>query len=240
MASKQEIELNRAYKALEKKVLSSDSYRKFITSVADLKEFREIFSYNGKFNDALAEESLKDLDNLRYICNNETRLKKEDEFHQMIINCVSNEDVITNIVNTFFMETKYGNPKREKLNDYTLNDRMFYILQSIFGIDTLTESINNKDVLFHKFNEVTMDYSGKEAEYFINLIDEIYKEASIIQDPEEMKNYISSKKQDLSKYILDGSKVQLREVTNSENGEFNKYNNLDKIISEIFDDSKKM
>ena len=240
MENNQEKELNKAYDVLNKKVLSSNMYYKFITSIADLNEFRDIFSYNGKFNTDKALESLKNLENLRYICNNETGLKKENEFHNMIINCVSNEDAITTIVNTFLMETKYGNPKRENLDDYTLNDRMFYILQSIFGLDTLIESVINKEVLFHKFCEITKDYNEKEVENFISLIDEIYKEAKMLNDPNEIKNYIVSRKEDLKQYIYENEIADLDKISNSEHGSFQKHDELKEIVDEILDNSKKM
>ena len=232
MTNDQKYYLEVAYKELENKVFNNSNYHSFITSLADTEEFRELFTFDDKFNSVLAEKALSNLDNLRFICNNSTGLKKEKEFHDMLSSCIKENNAISTIVNTYLMDTKYGNIEREEKDNYIINDKMFYIMQSIFGLNTLVESVKNKDVLLKRFTEISGLYESEDINNFISVIEEMYFK-------KEEKDVIQSKIEYLKPFILSGLQKQLTEVSNSYDDTFIKYNYLYEIVTDIIGINKK-
>ena len=133
---------------------------------------------------------------------------------------------------TYFIETLYGNPDRLEMDDYTFNDKMFYALQAVFGLDTLALSIRDKKALIDRYMLVSGSYDMNEMNNFSNIIEEIYK----TNDP----NIFDSKKDVLNPYVLSGLDIQLNEISNNSRGNFSQYDNLQEILSSYLAYNKKM
>lgn len=223
-----------AYGKIEDKIRKSTFYYEFLRYITELDGFREAFTFeNDRFDAKIAGDAIESLDVLRFICNDETGLKQEDKFHDFITSAVTEKDAISTIVNTHLIEIKYGNPKRDKLNDYTPNDRLFAILESVFGLDALLLSVNDKDVLLKKFNEIMKGDNSYTPSDFIEIIESLYK----ISKSDEHSLFLQAledRSEDLKPYISAGFGQQLNEISNSKHGNFDHYNNLyDMVTNDI-------
>ena len=233
-----------AYKKLEDKIYKSDKYYKFVFYVTNLDSFRDVFTFMGdRFDAKVAGKAIENLDALRFICNNETGMKIENEFHDFIVAAVSEQDAISSIINVNLMETKYGNPKREQLDDYTLNEKLFGILEAVFGLDTLILSVNDKKVLQDRFNKVMKTDSPEEANKFIGIIEDIYNSVKDEENPLLVNEKIESWKEEIKPYVLAGLCEQLNEISNSKHQTFESYDILYKKVTDDIlkiDKDKKM
>ena len=141
------------------------------------------------------------------------------------------------------METKYGNPKREQLDDYTLNEKLFGILEAVFGLDTLILSVNDKKVLQDRFNKVMKTDSPEEANKFIGIIEDIYNSVKDEENPLLVNEKIESWKEEIKPYVLAGLCEQLNEISNSKHQTFESYDILYKKVTDDIlkiDKDKKM
>ena len=220
-----------ALNIIKKKIKSSGAYASFVVQLTGDKDFVEVFNFNGDINYDVLNEAIANIDNLKDICLN---TNKEKEFHDMVVKALKevDKDAISIVVDTYFIEILYGNPDRLEMNDYTFNDKMFYILQGIFGLDTLTLSIENKKALFDRYQLVFESNDINEINNFINIIEDIYKSND--------SNIFKSKKDVLNPYILSGLGIQLNEISNNPKGNFSGYNNLQEILSSYMEYDKKM
>lgn len=228
-----------AYRKIEDKIRRSNSYYEFIRYITDLNEFKEAFTFNNdRFDAKMAGKAIENLEVLRFVCNDESGIKQENRFHDFLTSAVMENDAISTIVNIHLIETKYGNPKRIKLNDYTPNDKLFAILESVFGLDALILSVKDKDVLLTKFNEVMKNDSSYSPSEFIKIIEDLYKASKsdehslFVRTLEDYSDY-------LKPYVSAGFQQQLSEISNSEHGNFEHYNNLyDMVTGDIMKLSK--
>ena len=232
-----------AYKKIENKVYSSSSYYKFLFNISKLDKFREIFTFDGKFDANISNEVMNNLDLLRYICNGETGMNLEKEFHDTLVSAAKEEDAISSVINTYLIEIKYGNPYRVELNDYTTNDKLFSILESIFGLDTLILSVNNKGILLDRFNNIMETNDLEEANRFIEIIENLYNSITKEKHPESAQQIIESYKDVLKPYISAGFQKQLNEISNNKHQNFKSFDILYKKVTEDIlkiDKDKKM
>ena len=170
-------------------------------------------------------------------------MKLENDFHDFIVAAVSEPDAISSIININLMETKYGNPKREQLNDYTLNDKLFGILEAVFGLDALILSVSDKKALQDRFNKVMKTNDLEEANKFIGIIEDIYNSVKDEANPLLVNEKIESMKEDLKPYVLAGLCEQLNEISNSKHQTFESYDILYKKVTDDIlkiDKDKKM
>lgn len=220
-----------ALNIIKNKIQNTSEYSSFVVKLTNNNDFMEAFKFDENVNYEVLDKALSNIDNLQTICFD---TNKEKEFHDMVVKALkeADKDAISTIVDTYFIETLYGNPDRMEMDDYNFNDKMFYILQGIFGLDTLTLSIENKKALFNRYQLVSGSNDINEVENFINIIEETYKSND--------SNIFESKKDVLNPYILSGLDMQLNEISNNPKGNFSGYDNLQEILSSYMAYDKKM
>lgn len=233
--------LKNAYKVLENKVLSSNVHEDFIRYLIIKTDFDNYFVVNNDLDVKTAKMAINDLDYLYQICN-ENNLNKENEFHDFIVNSIESTNLadIEKVIYIHMLETKYGNPKRKE--DFTLNDRLFYVLEAIYGLDNLILSCNDNMVLVNRFNDVMETSNIDDFTNFLNGFNEIRNKLSKTINEEELSTLFNEQKEFFRPYVLAGIDKQYTEVTKDKNGDFSKVDNLLSIISNDlgFDATKKM
>ncbi len=220
-----------AYKIIEDKLKKTDSFQDFILYIGHLDSFIEIFTFdNGEFDNKFALKALENLEALRFICNDETGLHEEEKLHDALVESVKDNNAISTIINTYLIETKYGNPKRVELDDYTPNDKLFAILEIIFGLDTLILSVSDRRKLWERFCEVTENNETDEMVNFNDAMEKLY-EFSKDSNPEVFMSAIESYSDYLKPYILAGINKQCNEIAKTEHGSFEHFNNLYEMVT---------
>ncbi len=234
---------NVAYQKIEDKIKKSHSYYDFIWYITNLDNFREIFTFeDGKFNAAFAGEAIENLESLRFICNDETGLHEEKRLHDAFIESVKEDSAISTIINTYLIETKYGNPSRIELDDYTPNDKLFAILESVFGLDALILSVIDTKKLWERFNEITEDDGTYDMVNFNDVIEKLY-ELSKGDDTEAFTQAIENYSDYLRPYILAGINKQYTEISKTKHGSFEQCDNLREMVTKHvlrIEENKKM
>lgn len=229
--------LTAIYKILENKIMNSSEYNKFLHDVitketlgikTDKSEDLEQLLYNlTKFN----------LDDLSDIFNNENSPWYEERFHEFITDATKDEDIMQTIINNGIIETKYGNPERRKINDYTLNDMMFKILQGVFSSEVLLLSVSDKNALKYRFDVIKEDEMNFDD--FKQLIEKIYVDSKGLNDIERVKDVLKANVGELKPYILAGVQKQINEISNSKNGNFKEFDELYKaLINDVLEIDK--
>ncbi len=231
-----------AYQKIEDKIKKSHSFYDFILYITNLDSFREIFTFeNGKFDVEIAGNALENLDALRFICNDETGLHEEKKLHDALIESVKEDSAISTIINTHLIETKYGNPSRIELDDYTPNDKLFAILESIFGLDALILSVINRKKLWERFSEVTENDETYDMVNFNDVMEKLYEFSK--GDDTEFTQAIESYSDYLRPYILAGINKQYTEISKTERGSFEQCDNLREMVTKHvlrIEENKKM
>lgn len=193
--------INRAYDIIKNKIYTSKEFSSFVVGLTKSQEFKEAFTFNGELKKDVAVKALSDLDILRSICDDNTGIKKEKEFHDMLVNSLKQNNVLLSIADTYFIETLYGNPDRINQEDLTINDKLFKALEYIFNIDIITDFIIDNNSLennyynmyngefdysllvssFTSAKEIMEDTNNKEAQFkvytqLVQVLDEIKKD----------------------------------------------------------------
>ena len=223
--------LKSAYKKIENKIISGNEHKNFIDYLIKQTDFANCFVVNGNLNVKNAKMVINNLDYLHFLCE-EDNLNKENEFHDFLIKSLETDALIDieKVIYTFMLETKYGNPKRKE--DFTLNDRLFYVLQAIYELDNLILACNNSMTLVNRFNEVMQTSNIDDFTDFINEFSEMRKKLSKIQNEEELSIAFNEEKEFLIPYVAAGIDRQYTEVSKDENGNFSKVDALLRLISD--------
>jgi hypothetical protein len=222
--------IDKAYVKIESEILSTLQYKRFISYLLQLQEFKDSFTINNEFDANLAKKATESLDVLRYLCNDETGIGKEKDFHDFILKAIEELPYgpAQKVVYTYMLETKYGNPKR---SDYTLNDMLFYILQSVYGMDFLILTCTNNKVSVERFFDVLKteepnllsDFFGQ----FYELRQTLYNE----EDRDVIKQKFEEKKDFFMPYIVAGISNQYDEESRNKNANFPEIDNLVSILT---------
>ena len=235
--------LKNAYKKIEDKIISSNEHKDFIEYLIKETNFVDYFVVDKELNTKTAKMAINDLDFLNLICD-KNNLNKENEFHDFMIKAVESDRLIDieKVIYTFMLETKYGNPKRENKKDFTLNDRLFYILQAIYGLDSLILSCNDNMILVNRFNDVMETSNIDDFTNFLNVFSEIRNKLLKTINEEELSVLFNEEKDSFRDYVLAGIDKQYTEVTKDKNGNFSKVDDLLSLISNDlgFNAAKKM
>lgn len=225
--------LTAIYKILENKIMNSSEYNKFLHDVITketlgiktdkIEDFEQLLDFN--------------LDDLSDIFNNENSPWYEERFHEFITEATKDEDIMQTIINNGIIETKYGNPERRKINDYTLNDMMFKILQGVFSSEVLLLSVSDKNALKYRFDVIKEDEMNFDD--FKQLIEKIYVDSKGLNDIERVKDVLKANVGELKPYILAGVQKQINEISNSKNGNFKEFDELYKaLINDVLEIDK--
>lgn len=225
--------LTAIYKILENKIMNSSEYNKFLHDVITketlgiktdkIEDFEQLLDFN--------------LDDLSDIFNNENSPWYEERFHEFITEATKDEDIMQTIINNGIIETKYGNPERRKINDYTLNDMMFKILQGVFSSEVLLLSVSDKNALKYRFDVIKEDEMNFDD--FKQLIEKIYVDSKGLNDIERVKDVLKANVGELKSYILAGVQKQINEISNSKNGNFKEFDELYKaLINDVLEIDK--
>ena len=238
-----------AYEKVEEKIILSESYVNFIIkNIIDNKTFeskiREYFSdETGAFQSERFYEFIQDIKYMEMLSH---ALGIEDEFYVATINGAKDNNLIDTVINTKLLETKYGNPYKK---DFTCNDVIFSILETIFGLDTLMESVSNKKVLIEKFKRV-LAYSSEfninstkdcEDNYvqFYEELNNLYKNTFNMTDYEEIKEYVKDNCNGLKPFIQAGLSSHVRKVVWGEKDSYKEYDSLAEEMFTLFSPRKK-
>lgn len=225
--------LTAIYKILENKIMNSSEYNKFLHDVITketlgiktdkIEDFEQLLDFN--------------LDDLSDVFNNENSPWYEERFHEFITEATKDEDIMQTIINNGIIETKYGNPERRKINDYTLNDMMFKILQGVFSSEVLLLSVSDKNALKYRFDVIKEDEMNFDD--FKQLIEKIYVDSKGLNDIERVKDVLKANVGELKPYILAGVQKQINEISNSKNGNFKEFDELYKaLINDVLEIDK--
>lgn len=216
--------LTAIYKILENKIMNSSEYNKFLHDVITKKtlgiktdkieDFEQLLDFN--------------LDDLSDVFNNENLPWYEERFHEFITEATKDEDIMQTIINNGIIETKYGNPERRKINDYTLNDMMFKILQGVFSSEVLLLSVSDKNALKYRFDVIKEDEMNFDD--FKQLIEKIYLDSKDLNDIERVKDVLKANVGELKPYIAVGIQKQINEISNSKDGTFEEFDKLYKTL----------
>ncbi len=219
------------YKRIQRWLLVTDAYTSFATDILLNKEIYNLFVSNGKLDVSYAKEILSDLDCLRDICCNKIT-NKETEFYDFITKSVDSLYIsdMQKVIYKYMLDTKYGNPKRQ--NDFTATDRLFYVLQAIFGLDSLIKSCFDNSVLKHRFYEVTNLLDENDYDSFEKTFSDIKKELEKATTDNELNDLFDAKKELLRDYVASGILKQYDEVSNAPSGNFIEVDEFLKFISE--------
>ena len=150
--------------------------------------------------------------------------------HDAFIESVKEDSAISTIINTYLIETKYGNPSRIELDDYTPNDKLFAILESVFGLDALILSVIDTKKLWERFNEITEDDGTYDMVNFNDVIEKLY-ELSKGDDTEAFTQAIENYSDYLRPYILAGINKQYTEISKTKHGSFEQCDNLREMVT---------
>lgn len=216
--------LTAIYKILENKIMNSSEYSKFLHDVIT-KETLGIKTDKSEDFDQLLDFNLDDLSD---IFNNENSPWYEERFHEFITEATKDEDIMQTIINNGIIETKYGNPERRKINDYTLNDMMFKILQGVFSSEVLLLSVSDKNALKYRFDVIKEDEMNFDD--FKQLIEKIYVDSKGLNDIERVKDVLKANVGELKPYIVVGIQKQINEISNSKDGTFEEFDELYKTL----------
>lgn len=225
--------LTAIYKILENKIMNSSEYNKFLHDVITketlgiktdkIEDFEQLLDFN--------------LDDLSDVFNNENSPWYEERFHKFITDATKDEDIMQTIINNGIIETKYGNPERRKINDYTLNDMMFKILQGVFSSEVLLLSVSDKNALKYRFDVIKEDEMNFDD--FKQLIEKIYVDSKGLNDIERVKDVLKANVGELKPYIAVGIQKQINEISNSKNGNFKEFDELYKaLINDVLEIDK--
>lgn len=225
--------LTAIYKVLENKIMNSSEYNKFLHDVITketlgiktdkIEDFEQLLDFN--------------LDDLSDVFNNENLPWYEERFHEFITEATKDEDIMQTIINNGIIETKYGNPERRKINDYTLNDMMFKILQGVFSSEVLLLSVSDKNALKYRFDVIKEDEMNFDD--FKQLIEKIYVDPKGLNDIERVKDVLKANVGELKPYIAVGIQKQINEISNSKNGNFKEFDELYKaLINDVLEIDK--
>lgn len=216
--------LTAIYKILENKIMNSSEYSKFLHDVITketlgiktdkIEDFEQLLDFN--------------LDDLSDVFNNENLPWYEERFHEFITEATKDEDIMQTIINNGIIETKYGNPERRKINDYTLNDMMFKILQGVFSSEVLLLSVSDKNALKYRFDVIKEDEMNFDD--FKQLIEKIYVDSKDLNDIERVKDVLKANVGELKPYIAVGIQKQINEISNSKDGTFEEFDKLYKTL----------
>lgn len=216
--------LTAIYKILENKIMNSSEYSKFLHDVIT-KETLGIKTDKSEDFDQLLDFNLDDLSD---VFNNEDLPWYEERFHKFITDATKDEDIMQSIINNGIIETKYGNPERRRINDYTLNDMMFKILQGVFSSEVLLLSVSDKNALKYRFDVIKEDEMSFDD--FKQLIEKIYADSKDLNDTERLKDVLKANVGELKPYIVVGIQKQINEISNSKDGTFEEFDELYKTL----------
>ena len=119
---------------------------------------------------------------------------------------------------------------------------MFYILQAIYGLDSLILSCNDNMILVNRFNDVMETSNIDDFTNFLNVFSEIRNKLLKTINEEELSVLFNEEKDSFRDYVLAGIDKQYTEVTKDKNGNFSKVDDLLSLISNDlgFNAAKKM
>ena len=231
--------LNDAYNQIKKKIIDSKDYANYVYYITSdpiiSKKFNESTSYekDGK-TVSFASEVVENID----FINEFSKVYGLDSvFCDTILKAFGDDNIIDKVINTKFTETLYGNPSKEDLNSI---DALFTILESVFGLDTIIKSFNDKTILDRRFKEVTGVLDDSLEYDFLSLINKIYNETCTLNSYDYIKKVIKSYKDELNSYILPGLVKQIDEETKSGSDSIKTDNLSGRIIELVGDYNKKM
>lgn len=223
--------IEKAYEVLDNKIINSNEFARFIAQMIEDRKLeskiKDAFTFNGRYDIKALEESFYDIDFLKELS---SVIGNDKEYSKMITEAVMEDNPVLTIINTKFVETKYGNTNKE---DLSVIDALFTILEVVFSLDTIIESFEDKNVLISRFNDVMKDNNPDEINRFIYLISKIYHELKDEKDYNKIIENIRNKRSELSKYILAGYEKQVDEVSNDLNSSFEKTDNLFNNVMDI-------
>lgn len=217
--------LTNAYKKLNNKIINSKEYADYaymITSDEKVsKKLKEAFTFAD--NKVSYDDISKMFDDIHFVGELSKVLGIEDKFSDMILAAVKDENIFSTIINTKFVETMYGNSNKE---DLSANDALFTILESIFGLDRIIESITKENVLLERFNTVMQSKDQNMVNDFALLISNLYNMLDGEKDYNRIKQIINNNSQELRPFILAGLYKMNDEISKKEHGNFDSYNEL--------------
>ena len=229
--------LNQAEEKLNSKILKSEVYRKYVDSImsnkALINKVREFSKKIGNgFDEKYFEELLRtDID----FCNKiSSTLKLSMEFSKVMFKASRDENLYSSIIYTKLSETMYGN---ELKDDISRIDVLFTILESVFSLDCLLDSLSNKDVLSERFNTVFNGESPLNFDINLKQVLELIKDKKSYDD---IKVALNSKMKDLMPYIATGLDKQATEVSKSRHGLFDRWDFLYNTVMDLSGKQKKI
>lgn len=213
------------YDLICNKIINSKEYIDYVVSITDdmYKEFPELFKCDEKvYNNALKDITFMQTFS-KYVLN------KEEELNKIIFNCLeSYSNVFNKITCKKFMETYVGDLNKDDLNEV---DVLFPLIEAIFGLDNLLESVENINVLEYEFNRLY----GQDIEYFNEFFENLYNECKN-KKYDEMIEIVRNYDTTLSYYIGIGMANRVNEVENDETKNFREtnilYNNIIRILGD--------
>lgn len=233
---KKDQNLQTAYETIEKKIIRSESYNEFLYYITNSAEISK------KVEDAFVfpqgedlELFVKGTENIRFMESLADLIGVSNEFNRAIRQSVENEEAIDYVIDTHFIETKFGNIDKE---DATYVDALFPILESIFGLDILIKGVKDKNSLLERFNKITGDTTGLEAAEFNEMFTTLFNEVKTLKNYDEVLAVIRNNRDSLAPYILNGNSLTLKEITNNNNGSFESYDRMMKNLMDVIGSSK--
>ncbi|MBQ9012543.1 MAG: hypothetical protein IJ094_03100 [Bacilli bacterium] len=236
------------YKELDNRIKQSKQYIEFAHKISldsDTNKnnndvtFRDIFTFEkevetsegikliSNFDSEVASKAFSHIGVMKKVCD---ILNLDNEFHDVIIKANESSNVLVNICNTHFLNVKYGDPSNETLNDYSLNDRLFYIIETIFGLDTIVNSYYDKDAFNKQLNYIMQDYSGTALDNLTMILEDMYNELKDEKDEETIKNRIREYKDALKPYVSAGIQAQIDETIRSDKKSYDNVTRLEETV----------
>ena len=241
MELEQKYNMDEVCKNLETRLSKSKVYKDFINSLIKNANVSKCINKlekesSRKLDDNFIEDVFKDVGYVKLLS---LMLGLENEFCEMMLLAAKEENIFSSIINTKFVETIYGNPDKK---DLSLNDALFTILESVFGLDSIINSLTDDSALIKRFDVVMGNQNPNLANEFSSLINGLYDIAKDAKSYDEITSLIKNHSYDLRTFILAGLNKQNDEIMKDPNGNYGMYkvlyNNILNLIGRA--DSKNM